>query len=87
MSVVWLIEKRAVYCHGILGVFATGLEAKRCAEAAVLVKGPDWYDDGDGHHEFVLMRCELGQAPVDVAKYRAAEKKFAELVPYHWEEP
>lgn len=85
MSVVWLIERRAIYCHGILGVFATAEEAKRCAETAVATPSKDWWYDGDGHHVFVLMRCELGQEPVDVEWYRAERKVNRGLATYHWE--
>ncbi len=71
---VWLVEKRAVYQHGILGVFKWEQDARLCAEAAVKDPGPenrDWAWDGDGHHTYVLMRVELGASdptPVDVAE-------------------
>lgn len=87
MSIVWLIERRAIYCHGILGVFATEEEAKQCAETVVVTPGNKyWSQDGDGHHVFVLMRCELGQEPVDVAQYKADKKVYGRLADYRWSE-
>ena len=91
MTTVWLVEKRGVYSHGILGVFATEHEACACAEKATSDAKPsedDVFerDDGDGHHEFVLMRCELGHAPEDVATWKGRKEWSSELG-YHLAEP
>lgn len=84
MTTVWIVVKRGVYMQEIYGPFFREADARAKAEA-VTAASPQ--GDGDGYHQFDLMRGDgVSEFQVE-ATWSGPMKRFGEGAAYSWKAP
>ena len=88
MTHVFTVERRGVHVSDTMGVFLTEAEARDAIEAHMATMPKARMHDGDGWHDFVVLRVRVGALyDVDmVARYTSKGWRGSGVkVEYRWE--